>query len=80
MYHSLGTNNGICFKVNDGLGRGPRYNGFVDATRSIIRSDGWRGLYQVCTVTTLDLCSTHLCVQFDHSFLAVEIFRFPFFK
>jgi hypothetical protein len=35
-------------KVNDGGGRGPVYKGFVDATRSIIKSDGWRGLYQVC--------------------------------
>ncbi|XP_031567778.1 mitochondrial folate transporter/carrier-like [Actinia tenebrosa] len=36
----------VRLQVNDGLGRGPKYKGFLDATRSIIRNDGWRGLYQ----------------------------------
>ncbi|KXJ27628.1 mitochondrial folate transporter/carrier [Exaiptasia diaphana] len=36
----------IRLQVNDGGGRGPLYKGFIDATRSVIKNDGWRGLYQ----------------------------------
>ncbi|EDO28458.1 predicted protein, partial [Nematostella vectensis] len=37
----------IRLQVNDGSGRGPAYKGLIDATRSIIRTDGFKGLYQV---------------------------------
>ena len=35
------------FVVNDGSGRGHIYRGLADGVKSIVRSDGWRGLYQV---------------------------------
>ncbi|XP_048590205.1 mitochondrial folate transporter/carrier [Nematostella vectensis] len=39
----------IRLQVNDGSGRGPAYKGLIDATRSIIRTDGFKGLYQGAT-------------------------------
>ena len=35
------------FLVNDGSGKLPAYRGLVDAVRSIVRTDGIKGLYQV---------------------------------
>ena len=34
--------------VNDGSGRLPAYRGLVDAVQTIVRSNGIKGLYQVC--------------------------------
>jgi len=33
--------------VNDGSGKLPAYRGVVDAVKSIVRSNGIKGLYQV---------------------------------
>lgn len=37
----------IYLVVNDGSGKLPAYRGLVDAVRSIVRSNGIKGLYQV---------------------------------
>lgn len=39
----------IRFQVNDGSGKLPAYRGLVDAVRSIVRTDGIKGLYQGVT-------------------------------
>ncbi|XP_015763728.1 PREDICTED: mitochondrial folate transporter/carrier-like [Acropora digitifera] len=42
----------IRFQVNDGSGRLPAYRGLVDAVQTIVRSNGIKGLYQVCFYLT----------------------------
>ena len=37
----------IYLVVNDGSGKLPAYRGLVDAVKSIVRSNGIKGLYQV---------------------------------
>ena len=37
----------IYLVVNDGSGKLPTYGGLVDAVKSIVRSNGIKGLYQV---------------------------------
>ena len=37
----------IYLTVNDGSGKSPAYRGLIDAVKSIVRSNGIKGLYQV---------------------------------
>ena len=37
----------IYLAVNDGSGKSPAYRGLIDAVKSIVRSNGIKGLYQV---------------------------------